>query len=212
MIRLIVADDHEIVRGGLRRILEMEKDIEVLADTGGGREAVRLCQELKPDVLLLDLEMPDLDGMEVTRQVKAASPEVNVLVLTMFGHEEYAVRILEAGGSGFAVKGISMKELPEAIRKVAAGGKYIAPSIMEKTFMRQKHVGQENPLSLLSEREVQIFMRIARGDDLQKIACELCLSDSSVRTYKKRVMEKLGFENIADLIRFAIRNDLLSKF
>ena len=212
MIRLIVADDHEIMRAGLRRIMDLEKDIEVIADTGSGREAVKLCQELKPDVLLLDLDMPDMDGLEVTRQVKDTAANTNILVLTMFGHEEYAVRILEAGGSGFAVKGISQKELPEAIRKVAGGKKYISPSVMEKTFMRQQQVGQENPLSLLSEREVQVFMRLARGDSQQKISDELCLSDSSVRTYKKRIMDKLGFENASDLIRFAIRNDLISKF
>ena len=212
MIRLIVADDHDIMRAGLRRIMDLEKDIEVVADTGSGREAVKLCQELKPDVLLLDLDMPDMDGLEVTRQVKDMVANTNILVLTMFGHEEYAVRILEAGGSGFAVKGISQKELPEAIRKVASGKKYISPSVMEKTFMRQQQVGQENPLSLLSEREVQVFMRLARGDSQQKISDELCLSDSSVRTYKKRIMDKLGFENSADLIRFAIRNDLISKF
>ena len=211
-IRLIVADDHEIMRAGLRRILELEKDIEVVADTGSGREALKLCRDVKPDVLLLDLDMPDMDGLEVTRQVADTIPDVRVLVLTMHGHEEYAVRILEAGGAGFAVKGISQNELPDAIRKVAAGGKYISPSVMEKTFMRSRQVGQENPLSLLSEREVQVFMRMARGDSQQKISDDLCLSDSSIRTYKKRIMEKLGFENIADLIRFAIRNDLISKF
>ena len=212
MIRLIVADDHEIMRAGLCRILDSESDIDIIASTGSGHEAVKLCLELKPDVLLLDLDMPDLDGLEVTRQITSQIPSVRILVLTMFGHEEYAVRILEAGGAGFAVKGISQKELPESIRKVAAGGKYISPSVMEKTFMRQQHVGQENPLSVLSERELQVFMRLTRGDALQKISDELCLSDSSVRTYKKRIMDKLGLDNLADLIRFAIRNNLISKF
>ena len=212
MIRLIVADDHEIMRAGLRRILDLEQDIEVVADTGSGREAVSLCRELNPGVLLLDLDMPDIDGLEVTRQVRDTAPDVRILVLTMFGHEEYAVRILEAGGAGFAVKGISQKELPEAIRRVAAGGSYVSPSIMEKTFMRKQQLDTENPLAQLSDREVQVFMRLSRGDTLQKISDELCLSDSSVRTYKKRVMDKLGLDSLADLFRFAIRNGLISKF
>ena len=211
MIRLVVADDHDIVRAGLCRILTAESDLEIVAETGSGREAVTLCRDLKPDVLLLDLDMPDLDGIEITRQLAHERAKVRILVLSMHGHEEYAVRILEAGGAGYAVKGISHNELPGAIRKVASGGVYISPSIMEKTFMRQQMTG-DNPIAQLSEREMQVFLRLARGQAYQDISSELCLSDSSVRTYKRRVMEKLGLETIADLIRYAIRNNLISKF
>ena len=211
MIRLVVADDHDIVRAGLCRILTAESDLEIVAETGSGREAVTLCRDLKPDVLLLDLDMPDLDGIEITRQLAHERAKVRILVLSMHGHEEYAVRILEAGGAGYAVKGISHNELPGAIRKVASGGVYISPSIMEKTFMRQQMTG-DNPIAQLSEREMQVFLRLARGQAYQDISSELCLSDSSVRTYKRRVMEKLGLETIADLIRYAIRHDLISKF
>lgn len=211
MIRLVVADDHDIVRAGLCRILAAESDLEIVAETGSGREAVSLCRDLKPDVLLLDLDMPDLDGIEITRQLANERAKVRILVLSMHRHEEYAVRILEAGGAGYAVKGISHNELPSAIRKVASGGVYISPSIMEKTFMRQQMTG-DNPMAQLSEREMQVFLRLARGQAYQDISNELCLSDSSVRTYKRRVMEKLGLETIADLIRYAIRHDLISKF
>jgi DNA-binding NarL/FixJ family response regulator len=132
-------------------------------------------------------------------------------MLTLSGDEEYAVRILEVGGSGLAVKGLIQKELPDAIRKVAGGGKYISPSVIKKTFARQQLAEQENPLSLLSETEIQVFMRLASGDDLKKISDELRLSDSSVQTCKKHIMDKLEFENTADVIRFAIRNDLIGK-
>jgi len=212
VIRLIVADDHDIVRAGLCRLLETENGMQVIGDTGSGREAVRLCHKLKPDVLLLDLDMPDIDGLEVTHQIASSEPDVRVLVLTMYGHEEYAVRVLQAGGTGFAVKGISQKELPAAIRKVAEGKKYISPLLMEKTFMRQQQFNKENPLALLSEREFQVFTKLAQGKTLKDISSELCLSDSSVRTYKKRIMEKLNLGSLSDLIRFAIRNNLIGKF
>jgi DNA-binding NarL/FixJ family response regulator len=211
MIHLVIADDHDIVRAGLCRILASEADFTIDADTGSGHQAVALCREHAPHVLLLDLDMPDMDGIEVTRQLQEARSKTRVLMLTMHGHEEYAVRVLEAGGAGFAVKGISQKDLPDAIRKVAAGGVYISPSIMEKTFMRQ-HMAGDNPVALLSEREMQVFIRLAKGIALNDIADELCLSDSSVRTYKRRVMDKLGMDNTADLIRYAIRHDLVSKF
>ena len=211
MIRLVVADDHEIVRAGLCRILATEPDLEIVADTGSGRDALALCREHAPDVLLLDLDMPDMDGLEVTRQLVEAKSKTRVLMLTMHGHEEYAVRVLETGGAGFAIKGISQKDLPDAIRKVAAGGVFISPSIMEKTFMRQQ-MAADNPLAQLSDREMQVFLRLARGAALGDIAEELCLSESSIRTYKRRVMEKLGLDNASDLIRYAIRHNLVSKF
>lgn len=211
MIKILVVDDQEIVRAGLCRLLELESDFEVLGDASCGREAVAMCRELNPNVMLLDLDLPDIDGIEVTRQVKASFPDVRVLVLTMFGHEEYAVRILEAGGDGYAIKGISQKQLPEAIRKVASGKKFISQSIMEKTFMRQHDIDTSNPLSVLSERELQVFRKLAEGDSQQKIADDMSISESSVRTYKMRILEKLNLDSLADMIRFALRNNLISK-
>ena len=212
MIKIIIADDHDIVRAGLCRLLESENDIEVVGQAGSGHDAVKLCKEHSPDVLLLDLDMPGIDGIEVTRQVVSSCPGVKVFVLTMYGHEEYAVRILEAGGTGFAVKGITEDELPDAIRMVASGKSYISPSIMEKTFLRRRLVNQDDPLASLSEREMQIFIRLARGVSLKEISNELCLNENSVRTYKRRAMEKLELNSLSDLIRFAIRRDLINKY
>lgn len=211
MIKLLVVDDQQIVRAGLCRILELEKDIELVGETGSGREAVEMCRKLAPDVMLLDLELEDIDGIDVIRRVKSAGLEVRILVLTMYAHEEYAVRVLEAGGDGFAVKGISQKQLPKAIRKVAEGGRFISQSVMEKTFMRQQGLGGNSQLESLSEREVQVLRRLANGESAASIADSLCISESSVRTYKARIMEKIELDNIADLVRFAMRNGLIHK-
>ena len=212
MIKILVADDHNIVRAGLCRLLETEQDFQVTGQAGNGHDAVKLCRELSPDVLLLDLDMPGIDGIEVTRQVVSSCPGVKVFVLTMYSHEEYAVRILNAGGAGFAVKGITEDELPDAIRMVAKGKSYISPAITEKTFLRSRVVNHEDPLAMLSEREMQVFIRLARGVSLIDISDELCLTESSVRTYKRRAMEKLGLNSLSDLIRFAIRQGLINKY
>lgn len=212
MIRIVIADDHTIMREGLCRLLSDEHDMEVVGEASSGREAVDKCRELLPDAILLDLDMPDIDGFEAIRQIKAMGLATKILVLTMYGHEEYAVRTIQAGASGFAVKGISQKELPGAIRKVFEGGMYVAPTIMERTFMRLQNLGKQSSFSSLSEREHQIFIRLAKGVSMQDISDELCLSASSVRTYKKRIMDKLGFEKISDLTRYATQNNLISKF
>lgn len=212
MIKIVIADDHAILRAGLSRLLKEERDFEVLGEASTGREALEVCKELKPDVLLLDLDMPDMDGFETIIQIEKQVVEVSILVLTMYGHEEYAARALQSGAVGFAVKGISQSELPAAIRKVAAGNIYISPSIMENTFMRMKNIGQQSPIATLSDREHQVFLMIARGISLKQISEDACLSPSSVRTYKKRVMDKLGITSVSELTRLAIQHNIVSKF
>lgn len=212
MIKIVIADDHAILRAGLSRLLQEESDFEVVGEASTGREALDHCKGFKPDVLLLDLDMPDMDGFETIIQIKNQVVEVNILVLTMYGHEEYAARALQSGAVGFAVKGISQSELPAAIRKVAAGNIYLSPSIMESTFMRMKNIGQQSPIATLSDREHQVFLMIARGYSLKQISEEACLSSSSVRTYKKRVMDKLGINTVSELTRLAIQNNIISKF
>lgn len=212
MIKIVIADDHAILRAGLSKLLGEESDFEVVGEASTGREALERCRELKPDVLLLDLDMPDMDGFETILQIENQIAEVNILVLTMFGHEEYAARALQSGAVGFAVKGISQSELPAAIRKVAAGNIYLSPSIMESTFMRMKNIGQQSPIATLSDREHQVFLMIARGYSLKQISEEACLSSSSVRTYKKRVMDKLGITTVSELTRLAIQHNVISKF
>ena len=211
MIRLLVADDHALVRGGLCRLLESKEDIQVVAEAGNGHEAVSLCREHKPDVVLLDLDLPDIDGLEVTRQIMSFQPGVRVLILTMHDSEEYANRAIQAGAAGFIIKGVSPKELPEAVRRVAAGNTYITPSIMERMIMRRIN-HDDNPLERLSERELQVLVKLAQGKEIRDITDELSLSPSTVGTYKKRIFEKLEFNNMAELIRFAMKNKLIDNF
>lgn len=211
MIRVIIADDHELFRGGLRLLLETKSDISVVGETGTGRETIDACASLKPDVVLLDLDMPDMDGIEVTRQIASSMPDVRVLIVTMFDSEEYAARLIREGASGYIVKGTSPKELPDAIRKVASGSAYITPSIAEKLAMRNRRPGGASPLSLLSTREIQVLTRIASGQSILEIADELCLSNKTIETYKSRTMSKLEMRNVSDLTRFAIQQGLIKE-
>ncbi|MEW6200551.1 MAG: response regulator transcription factor [bacterium] len=212
MIRLIVADDHTLVRAGICSLLKSKDDIEVIAETESGHEAVRLCRELKPDAILLDLSMGDIDGLEATKQIISANPKIKVLILTMYENEEYATRVMDAGASGFIVKRMSPEELPDAIRKVVEGEIYITPAIMQKMILRKRKDGEKGLLSLLSDRELQVFRMITQGMTHNQISDKLCLSASTVATYKWRVMEKLGVQNNAELMRHAIRIGLIDKF
>lgn len=212
MIRLIVADDHTLVRAGICSLLKSKDDIEIIAEAESGHEAVRLCRELKPDVILLDLSMSDIDGLEATKQILAADPGIKVLILTMYESEEYAARVMDAGASGFIVKRISPEELPDAIRKVVEGEIYITHAIMQKMILRKRKDNEKGLLSSLSDRELQVFHMIARGKTYNQISKELCLSASTVATYKWRIMEKLGVQNNAELMRYAIRIGLIDKF
>lgn len=208
MINVLVADDHAMVRAGLCRLLESREDIKVVGEAGLGREAVDLCRKLKPHVVLLDLDLPDIDGIEVTHQILSLQPEMRVLILTMHDSEDYAGRLIQAGAAGFIIKGNSPGELPDAVRRVAGGGTYITPSMMERMIMNRRDK-VEHPLATLSDRELQVMTKFAQGKEIRDITEELGLSPSTVGTYKKRIFEKLGFANMADLIRFAIRQGII---
>ena len=212
MISIVIADDHTLFREGLRRLLSEKDDIEIVGEVGGGREALEMCKQLKPDILLLDLEMPGMDGFEVSRQLIASKSRVKIIMLTMHASEEYAFRLIKSGVSGFLAKDITAKELPEAIRKVAAGKVYVTPTVMENLAARLQHPGDENPLSCLSEREISVLARLAKGMSVLEIAEELCLSPRTVETYKNRAMTKLNLRNISDVTRFAMNHDLINKF
>jgi DNA-binding NarL/FixJ family response regulator len=209
MIRVLVVDDHAVVRAGICRLLDAEPDIEVVDQTGSGRDAVRLCRELQPRVVVLDYGLPDIDGLEATRQIVELDLKTRVLILTMHGHEEYATRLIRAGAAGFVVKVVSADELLQAVRKVAAGGLYVSPSIMEKMVARIGQPNEDVPEAVLSNRELQVLVRLARGMTTREVAEVLCLSVSTVETYRGRVLEKLNLRNNADMTRFAIRRGLI---
>ena len=209
MIRILVVDDHTLVRAGLCRLLDGEDDIEVVGETGSGRESIELSKDLKPDVIILDYSLPDMDGLETASQVLALKTGARILILTMYANEEYAIRLIRAGASGFVVKGASPEELLSAVRKVARNGTYISPAIMEKMVGRMGQSEKETPESALSDREIQVLVRLAKGATTREVSEELHLSVSTVETYRSRLLEKLHLRNNSDLTRFAIRRRLI---
>jgi two-component system invasion response regulator UvrY len=209
MIKVLVVDDHTLVRAGLCRLLESEVDIQLVGQTGLGQEAVDLVKKLKPDVVVLDYNLPDIDGLETTERIVALKTPARVLVLTMYANEEYAIRVIRAGAAGFIIKGASTDELVAAVRKVAAKGTYVTPSIQDKMLGRIGRHDEDAPESILSNREMQVLLRLARGAATREVADELCLSLSTVETYRSRILEKLNLRNNSDLTRFAIRRHLI---
>ena len=209
MIRVLVVDDHSVVRAGIFRLLESEPDIEVVAETGSGHEAVRLSRQKKPDVVVLDYGLPDLDGLETTQQLVQLSSAPRILILTMHGSEEYATRLIRAGAAGYVVKTAPVEQVLEAVRKVAIGQLYVSKTIMEKMVGRLANPVADSPEALLSNRELQVLIRLAQGMSTREVAEALHLSASTVDTYRRRILEKLNLRNNADMTRFAIRRELI---
>jgi two-component system response regulator NreC len=208
-IRLLVVDDHAVVRTAISRLLDAEEDLEVVGQTGSGHEAVRLCKALNPDVVILDYGLRDLDGLEATRQITALDTGSRVLIFTVHSSEEYAARLLRAGAAGFVVKSATSEDLLAAIRKVAAKGVYVSPQVLERMVARMGQDESEAPESQLSNRELQVLLRLARGATTREVSVDLSLSVSTIETYRARVLEKLGLRNNSDLTRFAIRRGLI---
>ena len=209
MIRVIVVDDHTLVRDSLCRLLENENDIEVVSQTGYGREAVELCRKYKPDVVVLDYGLTDIDGLEVTRKIMDLDLGIKVLILTMYANEEYAIRLLQTGASGFVVKAASSDELLKGIRRVATKGVYISQQVLDKVVERMNIHSEKTPESLLSNREMQVLVKLARGASTREVAEEMNLSQSTIETYRSNILEKLNLRNNSDLTRFAIRRGLI---
>ncbi len=209
MIKILVVDDHTLVRAGLCRLLAGEPDFKVIGQTGSGHEAVEQCKALKPDVVVLDYSLPDTDGLEVTERLIQLKPRPRVLILTMHANEEYAIRLIRAGASGFIIKGADAGELLTAVRRVAARGTYVTPAIQEKMVNRIGLPVDSAPESLLSNREMQVLLALARGSTTREVAEGLSLSISTVETYRSRILDKLNLRNNSDVTRFAIRRGLI---
>jgi DNA-binding NarL/FixJ family response regulator len=209
MIKVLVVDDHTLVRAGLIRLLEMEQDLQVVGQSGSGHLAVQICREQRPDVVVLDYSLPDLDGLETTRQILDLGQGIRILILTMHANEEYAIRLIRSGASGFLVKAASTDELLAAIRKVARKGIYVSPAIQERMVERLGQPQEQAPETVLSNREMQVLLRLARGKTTREVSEALSLSVSTIETYRSRVLEKLNLRNNSDLTRFAIRRGLI---
>ncbi|HVN91010.1 MAG TPA: response regulator transcription factor [Candidatus Binataceae bacterium] len=208
--KVLLADDHVLVREGVRRLLEDTGEIRVVGEAGDGHEALRLAQKLDPEVAIVDLSMPGLDGIELTRAFTQEMPKVKVIVLTMHANQEYAVRVLQAGARGFIGKGTDGNELTAAVLKVARGGTYLPPDLLDSLPERfASNKGVEDPVAALSDRELQVLKMLAEGRTGKQIGQSLHLSVKTVDTYRARLLSKLGLETTADLIRFALRHKVI---
>jgi two-component system response regulator NreC len=209
-IRVLVADDHRVVRLGLRSLLEGEPDMVVVGEAGNGAEAVTAAQKLSPHVVVMDISMPEMDGLEATRRIRAACPAANVLILTVHAQERYLFPVLRAGASGYVLKSTVDTELIDAIRTVAHGGAFLYPSATRMVLEGYLARADQDTYERLSEREREVLKLIALGHTAADIAEKLCLSPKSVETYRARIMEKLELDSRPALVRYALARGLLT--
>ena len=209
-IRILIADDHGVVAEGLKHLVEAESDMEVVALVGDGREAVQQARDLQPDVVLMDLSMPELNGADATRAILARDPKCRVIVLSMYAQREYVRRALKAGAAGYVVKRSAAKEVVEAIRAVHAGQRYLSPRVADVVIDDYAGDGKGDLLERLSAREREVLQLLAEGRTGAQIAERLSLSQKTVETYRARLVEKLGIRDVAGLVRFAIQRGLVS--
>jgi len=210
MIRVLLADDHDIVRAGLRRLVESSADIEVVAEAADGREAIRLAHQVKPDVAVIDISMPGLDGLEVISQLHHYYPKLPILVLTMHEEGQYLLRALGSGAKGYLTKRSAPEQLLTAIRKVYGGGCYLGEEAAESLAKHMAGGGRgRSLLDSLSNREIQVLRHLALGHTVREIADAFHLSPKTVDTYRSRLLKKLNLRNNVELSRFAIQNRLV---
>lgn len=209
MIRVVVADDHAVVRRGLIQILAEVADIDVVAEAATGAEVLRWVQENDCDVVVLDVAMPNGGGIEILDRLRRLRPQVAVLILSVYPEDQYALRALKAGASGYLTKASAPEELTRAIRQVARGRRYITTSLAEMLAAELGREGEKEPHESLSEREYQVMCLLARGKSVSDIAGELSLSVKTVSTYRRRLLEKLELQTTADIIRYAFQHRLV---
>jgi DNA-binding NarL/FixJ family response regulator len=213
-LRVLLGDDHTLVRHGLRKILEERPDWEIVAEVGDGREAVRKCTALKPDVAVLDIAMPLLNGIDATQQIVRKVPETKVLVLSMHSDEAYVTRALQAGATGYMLKDSAGKDLLKGIASVAAGQAYFSPAIarlmLDDYVRRVAGSGVADRYETLSEREREIFQLVAEARTNKEVAELLEISPATVETHRARILQKLDIHNTAELVLYAVRRGVIS--
>ncbi|OPX37830.1 MAG: hypothetical protein B1H12_03985 [Desulfobacteraceae bacterium 4484_190.2] len=208
-ITIILADDHTIVRQGLAMLLEGEPGFNVVGEAGNGREVVSKVERLKPDVVIMDISMPMLNGIEATRQIKKAMPQTKVIILSMHCHDRYIRELFSLGVSGYLLKDSTGSDIIKAIQAAMNGDTYMSPPvsrlIIEDYVSTKKKSFREDLYSTLSNREREVFQMIAEGHSTREISDILCISPSTVKTHRSKIMDKLRIENISQLVQFAIR-------
>jgi DNA-binding NarL/FixJ family response regulator len=214
IIRVLLADDHRVVRAGLRAVLGTARDISVVGEAGNGREAVTMAAQLKPDVVVMDVAMPELDGIAATKEIVAADHGACVLVLSMHAEQEYLVPVMEAGASGYVLKTEADRELVNAVRAVAHGDVYVRPAaarvLVKKLATKDAEHSDQDRYSRLTERERHVLRLVGQGYSAPEIGNRLLISPKTVDTYKQRIHEKLGLAHRSHYVQFAFRLGLLT--
>jgi two-component system invasion response regulator UvrY len=211
MINVMLVDDHDLVRSGIKRILTDVGDIEVVAEADSGEQAVRQAREIRPDVILMDLSMPGIGGMEATRKITRSMPDAKIIAVTIHEDEPFPARLLEAGAVGYLTKGCDVREIIDAIKSVYLGEQYLTPRVAQKLALSFVNHRDKAPLEELTQRETQVMLMIVKGEPNKQISEKLCLSPKTTSTYRYRLFEKLGVINDVELTRFAIRHGLIKE-
>lgn len=209
-IKILVADDHKVMREGLRTLIEKQPGMEVIAEAENGRMALKLIKKLSPDIAIMDIAMPDLNGIEATRQIVAEAPGTKVIALSMHSDRQFVTRMMSAGASGYLLKDCAFEEVARAIRSVMARQIYLSPeivSIVVKAFLRRSEPS-DSMLSVISPREREVLQLIAEGKTTKQIALRLHISAKTVDTHRRNIMDKLDIHSIAELTKYAIREGL----
>ena len=206
-IRVLIADDHALIREGLRSLLATQANIEVVSIAANGREAVREVQRLRPEIVLMDINMPELNGLEATRQIAERCPSVKVVILSMHATVEHYYQAARTGAWGYLLKESAFEEVAAAIRSVHAGKRFVSTRIAQSF---QTKLASTSPIDSLSRREREILQLVAEGQSSAKIATLISISPKSVETYRSRLMQKLGLHGLAEMVKFAIRHGLTS--
>jgi len=212
-IRIILADDHTIVRHGLNKLIQQQEDMEVIAQAADGHSAVELTRELSPDMVIMDIGMPDLNGIDATRQIIHEFPQVKVIGLSMHSGQKFVIEMLKAGASGYLLKDCALEELTTAIKTVAAGKIYLSPSITDvvvENYVRHSQKKESSAFSLLSQREREVLQLMAEGKTTKQIGQHLHISPKTVEGHRLRLMAKLNIDSVAKLTKYAIQEGLTS--